>query len=175
MCGISFLGEIFSAKAMVSHYKFMKFKGVRQMFPYYISMLVGGLEHFLFSDILGIIIPIDFHIFQRASNHQPDSLCRLQPIVVLRSANSRPFSVVIQVHEDVFLQMTIAHWPCCRSNLTVPAGPKPKYQQMFIDNWACVMKRWNSIRMFIIMLPKVYHSDCSAAWLRSCTFLTRRF
>ena len=28
-------------------------------------MLVGGLEHFLFSHILGIIIPIDYHIFQR--------------------------------------------------------------------------------------------------------------
>ena len=27
--------------------------------------LVGGLEHFLFSHILGIILPIDFHIFQR--------------------------------------------------------------------------------------------------------------
>ena len=27
--------------------------------------LVGGLEHFLFSHILGRIIPIDFHIFQR--------------------------------------------------------------------------------------------------------------
>ena len=33
--------------------------------------LVGGLEHFLFSHIFGIIIPIDFHIFQRGSNHQP--------------------------------------------------------------------------------------------------------
>jgi hypothetical protein len=27
--------------------------------------LVGGLEHFLFSIIYGIILPIDFHIFQR--------------------------------------------------------------------------------------------------------------
>ena len=27
--------------------------------------LVGGLEHFLFFHILVIIIPIDFHIFQR--------------------------------------------------------------------------------------------------------------
>ena len=26
---------------------------------------VGGLEHFLFFHILGIIIPTDFHIFQR--------------------------------------------------------------------------------------------------------------
>ena len=29
---------------------------------------------FLFSHILGIIIPIDFHIFQRGSNHQPDEM-----------------------------------------------------------------------------------------------------
>ena len=27
--------------------------------------LIGGLEHFLFLNILGIIIPTDFHIFQR--------------------------------------------------------------------------------------------------------------
>ena len=30
--------------------------------------LVGGLEHVLFSHILGIIIPIDFHIFQRGGS-----------------------------------------------------------------------------------------------------------
>ena len=30
-----------------------------------VPYLVGGLEHFLFSHILGIIIPIDFHFFQR--------------------------------------------------------------------------------------------------------------
>jgi hypothetical protein len=34
--------------------------------------LVGGLEHeFYFSIQLGIIIPTDFHIFQRGWNHQP--------------------------------------------------------------------------------------------------------
>jgi hypothetical protein len=33
--------------------------------------LVGGLEHFGFFHILGKIIPIDFHIFQDGSNHQP--------------------------------------------------------------------------------------------------------
>ena len=31
----------------------------------FILFLVGGLEHFLFFHILGIMIPIDFHIFQR--------------------------------------------------------------------------------------------------------------
>ena len=35
--------------------------------------LIGGLEHLLFSHILGIIIPTDFHIFQMGSNHQPES------------------------------------------------------------------------------------------------------
>ena len=35
------------------------------------TLLVGGLEHFLFSHIFRIIIPIDFHIFQRGWNHLP--------------------------------------------------------------------------------------------------------
>ena len=35
-----------------------------------IYVLVGGLEHFfIFHNILGIIIPTDFHIFQRGWNH----------------------------------------------------------------------------------------------------------
>ena len=34
-------------------------------------MLVGGFQHFLFSIIYGIILPIDFHIFQDGWNHQP--------------------------------------------------------------------------------------------------------
>ena len=37
----------------------------------YNDKLVGGLEHFTFFHILGIIIPTDFHIFQRSWNHQP--------------------------------------------------------------------------------------------------------
>jgi hypothetical protein len=37
-------------------------------------ILVGGLEHVLFFHVLGRIIPIDFHIFQRGRlNHQPVS------------------------------------------------------------------------------------------------------
>ena len=35
------------------------------------DVLVGGLEHFLFSIICGIILPIDFRIFQDGQNHQP--------------------------------------------------------------------------------------------------------
>ena len=30
-----------------------------------VCYLVGGLEHFRFSHILGIIIPTDFHMFQK--------------------------------------------------------------------------------------------------------------
>jgi hypothetical protein len=36
-----------------------------------VPFLVGGFKHFLFSIIYGIILPIDFHMFQRGSNHQP--------------------------------------------------------------------------------------------------------
>ena len=40
--------------------------------PIYVDyFLVGGLEHFCFFHILGIIIQTDFHIFQRGWNHQP--------------------------------------------------------------------------------------------------------
>ena len=37
------------------------------------AWLVGGLEHFLFSHILGIIIPIDVYIFQRGRVQPPTS------------------------------------------------------------------------------------------------------
>ena len=37
----------------------------------WIVYLVGGLEHFLFSHISGIIIPIDVHIFQRGGPGPP--------------------------------------------------------------------------------------------------------
>ena len=47
-------------------------------YPNYINhQLVGGLEHFIFFHILAIIIPTDFHIFQRGTvgwNHQPGLL-----------------------------------------------------------------------------------------------------
>ena len=41
--------------------------------------------------ILGIIIPIDFHIFQRGWNHQPDIDVFHQPPLIFRDASSHPF------------------------------------------------------------------------------------
>ena len=43
---------------------------------------------FLFSHILGIIIPIDFHIFQRGSNHQPDEMFLVVPARNVNSTHS---------------------------------------------------------------------------------------
>ena len=55
------------------------------------QQLAGGLEHFLFFHILGIIILTDFHIFRRGWNHQPDDhhqhqhhFQRHQPIHIIR-------------------------------------------------------------------------------------------
>ena len=57
-----------------------------------LSILVGGLEHFLFSHILGIIIPIEFHIFQRGgptTNQQWSIDCSGCSLFV--SKNHRPW------------------------------------------------------------------------------------
>ena len=49
-----------------SHRDMQKKRAQGQLSNIYIYIyLVGGLEHFLFSIIYGIILPIDFHIFQR--------------------------------------------------------------------------------------------------------------
>ena len=59
--------------------------------------LVGGLEHFLFSHIFGIVIPIDFHIFQRGLfNHQPDKSCRKFFILLISILFLPPAGVTVQ-------------------------------------------------------------------------------
>ena len=52
--------------------------------------LVGGLDHFLFSHILGIIIPSDFHIFQKGSNHQPAKVFAV-PVAINPPDQPTPF------------------------------------------------------------------------------------
>ena len=44
---------------------------LRRVYIVWYSQLVGGLKHVLCFHILGIVIPTDFHIFQRGWNHQP--------------------------------------------------------------------------------------------------------
>ena len=54
-----------------------------------IWILVGGLEHFLFSHILGIIIPTDFHIFQRggSTTNQDHIILIIIPILIILMGN----------------------------------------------------------------------------------------
>ena len=40
------------------------------------TLLVGGLEHFSFFHVLGIVIPINFHIFQRGGSTTNQSYFR---------------------------------------------------------------------------------------------------
>jgi hypothetical protein len=45
---------------------FLMIRGRRSWYSLYITdILVGGFKHFIFSPVYGIILPIDFHIFQR--------------------------------------------------------------------------------------------------------------
>ena len=53
---------------MLSHYQYHHIAvpdGINHISTIYVINLVGALEHVLFFDILGIIIPIDIPIFQR--------------------------------------------------------------------------------------------------------------
>ena len=52
------------------------------------TLLVGGLEHVFFSIQLGIILPFDFHIFQRGWNHQPDYVYVYIYIYITRTSSN---------------------------------------------------------------------------------------
>ena len=57
--------------------------------------LVGGLEHFLFFHILGIITPIDFHIFSEGLfHHQPAMIFPIQFGAVWRYFESWSFPTI---------------------------------------------------------------------------------
>ena len=64
------------------------------------SHLVGGLEYVLCSHILGRVIPIDFHIFQRGRlNHQPDMESKhLDPARSLASTGCAKFRTASDGH-----------------------------------------------------------------------------
>ena len=48
--------------------------------------LVGGLPHFLFSIVYGIIIPTDFHIFKMVkTTNQKVFILRSNPIIIIES------------------------------------------------------------------------------------------
>ena len=51
-------------------------------------LLIGGLEHFLFFHILGIIIPTDFHIFQRGFSSTTNQIVSGRESTTLQKAST---------------------------------------------------------------------------------------
>ena len=73
--------HVFGTKSQQISYIISFAKNVGVFFVFAIANNFAGWwfeTFFLFSHILGVIIPIDVHIFQRGSNHQP--VCRLQSL-----------------------------------------------------------------------------------------------
>ena len=66
-------------------------------------ILVGGLEHVLFPIIYGIILPIDYDIFQRGWNHQPD----YHPIINHYWATINPLLTIINLLKIVLFHVII--------------------------------------------------------------------
>ena len=64
---------------------------LRRVYIVWYSQLVGGLKHVLCFHILGIVIPTDFHIFQRGWNHQPTNVMNLKLGVTMTLGKSHRF------------------------------------------------------------------------------------
>jgi hypothetical protein len=64
------------------------------------NCLIGGLEHFLFFHIVGIIIPTDFHIFQRGGS----TTNQLSLLVMLVSCGFQMSFQVGSSYQDVYPQ-----------------------------------------------------------------------
>ena len=108
--------------------------------------LVGGLEHFLFSHILGIIIPIDFHIFQRGSNHQPEKVtdeCRRQ--FVGQSISRNLCSVFVGATHAVIFSVV---------PLPSPGLPQhqlaDKFKNGWFNKWGRMSISWNSLLRYFL-------------------------
>ena len=85
--------------------------------------LVGGLDLFLLFHILGIIIPIDFHIFQRHWN-QPD-----RQVVILRQSN---MAMISHEHLRWEISQPARHvWSWSSVNKTTYDSPQQEQPQPF--------------------------------------------
>ena len=68
------------------------------------NCLIGGLEHVLFFHILGIIIPTDFHIFQRGGS----TTNQLSLLVMLVSCGFQVSFHVGSSYQDVYPQPLVS-------------------------------------------------------------------
>ena len=66
------MGQMWSNTQLWSQYSTNAHVSHPELEILHVPSLVGGLEHFIFSHILGISSSQMTNIFQRVSNHQPD-------------------------------------------------------------------------------------------------------
>ena len=90
------------------------------IYIYTVHILVGGLEHVLFSHILGIIIPIDFHIFSRGVDTTSKKILTVQPRFISWMSN--------QSHGAHGFPFNMSTKACQRYEAPKP-GPEPPGQQ----------------------------------------------
>ena len=114
--------------------------------------LVGGLEHFLFSHILGIIIPIDFHIFQRGG---PTTN---QLYVTLRVEEF--FEKIRYVQNQVLDRSS--HWIQSPTSARTKGQPKhgicwlkPNHPVAILSNWQLEILELNWGSFFLIKIIEV--------------------
>ena len=123
--------------------------------------LVVWLPWILFSHILGIIIPIDFHIFQRGSNHQPVICQWISPTGsqhIPWRRDPKCFTCVSQLHSPRFPR-EVSNKPTRLSMLIsylMVSQIRPWRHGAFLKNFpGSPSTNWN---------PRHHSASCMGAW-----------
>ena len=107
----------------------------------------------LFFHILGIIIPTDFHIFERGWNHQPVSY---RTHVCYFDNNSN-------IQQWQWLSHQLLKHRCCLDVNPICGAKTILTQQMFIWKKTCALLR-STGRMLHKTLTKIYSSSLECVW-----------
>ena len=132
----------------------------------------SGLEHFLFFHILGTIIPVDFHIFQRGWNHQPDTHFEWQ-------RSHKPPSFAANFPKPVFFlwqsisQGIVADYGDWTCKIVIYGIPWDEHVTNTCDTWESVWRL--SVKLARILFLNKKHLECAIPspvfrHMQICTF-----
>ena len=136
-----------------------------------IHWLDGGLEHYIFFYILGIIILIVFHIVQRGSNHQPEHIFWLSRFF---EAHVRWWCQMTfhfgtgwdhQQGRSCFSNFWKASLPRCGLILARPISPLDLYGAC-IWVWRCLKPLGDYRNGWVFDLPRVCRGICRSLYTR---------
>ena len=124
----------------------------------------------LFAHILGIIIPIDFHIFQRGSNHQPVYVVGVPPKIV--NLHTFHWDGTWAPHGDSATQL-VGQKNLVEHPIAGRSDTEMKVCENGAQKWGETMNQWGILEGFHLFSPKIFwriHVFRHINRLRGCAF-----